>query len=211
MTSKSFNWIWQQIEETIGDVDRQFSPEVKAQQNFQWVYGGETKKIIEKEYLILRNDLKLRCYAGTRDAQGNENLIDQHKIAACMCKAFIQKKIFTFTINDNISQEMLLSNYEVAYAVSLRIIFLYLIEYYLTHSHTEYAQVLIDMKKLMVPETTVTHDAYNMGRIKTLALNDYYGFDFDILTYSDMMYWIEHYNRQLIENTIQVKPENPLN
>ena len=33
------------------------------------------------------------------------------------------------------------------------------------------------------------------GRVKTLALNDLYAIDFDIITYADMLYWIEKFNK----------------
>ena len=51
----------------------------------------------------------------------------------------------------------------------------------------------------MFPETNPGHDSYVLGRIKTLALNDIYGNDFDVLTYADMLFWIEKYNRKLLE------------
>ena len=105
---------------------------------------------------------------------------------------------------------MLLSNYELAYIVSLRIIYIYLIAYYIKIDQKQFADKLISQKNLKVPQTTITHDGYNEGRIKTLALNDFYGIEFDILTYSDMMYWIEYYNRQLIEAKIEIEPDNPL-
>lgn len=46
----------------------------------------------------------------------------------------------------------------------------------------------------LFPETNKGHDSYVQGRIKVLALNDAYKNDFDILTYADMLFWIEQYN-----------------
>ncbi len=57
--------------------------------------------------------------------------------------------------------------------------------------------------------TTIGHDTYKIGRIKAMALNDINNIPFDLLGYSDMLFWIEHFNRQIIENTINVKSKNP--
>ena len=153
--------------------------------------------MILNEYRIVRDELKRKCYS---ESNRFNSRIDQHKIAACFCKALIQKKVFSFIVNDNISSKMLLSNYELAYTVSLRIIYIYLIDYYILQNSIDCLNKLIKQECLLVPETTESHDAYHEGRMKTLALNDYYGIPFDLLTYADMMYWIEYYNRQIIEN-----------
>ena len=56
-----------------------------------------------------------------------------------------------------------------------------------------------------MPSTNKGHDEYNAGRQKTLMLNDVFENEFDILTYSDMLFWIELYNRQLLEGVLQPK------
>ena len=48
-------------------------------------------------------------------------------------------------------------------------------------------------------------DEYNAGRQKTLMLNDVFENEFDILICSDMLFWIELYNRQLLEGVLQPK------
>lgn len=207
MKKSTYQWIWKQIEESIKDVETQFSLEAKKRQNFQLTHGNNTKKTVKQQYVSVRDDFKMKCYA---EKKGQDIRIDQHKIASCFCKALIQKKIFSFTIDEDIGKDMLLSNYELAYIVSLRIIYIYLIAYYIKTGQKQFADKLISQKNLKVPQTTRTHDGYNAGRIKTLALNDFYGIEFDILTYSDMMYWIEYYNRQLIEEKIEIEPDNPL-
>lgn len=52
------------------------------------------------------------------------------------------------------------------------------------------------------PETNKGHDEYLHGRVKTLALNDMYAIDFDILTYADMLYWIEKYNKEQLQKLV---------
>lgn len=203
MNSDTSEWIWQQIESTIGNIVDSFSSEEKNKFGFRLTYEKKTRNVIFSEYELIRNELKQKIYS---DAERPKAKIDQHKIAACFCKALIQKKVFSFDIDDSITPRMLLSNYELAYTVSLRIIYIYLLDYYSGTGNYEIFQKLMEQKTLAVPDTTVTHDKYHEGRKKTLALNDYYGISFDLLTYSDMMYWIEHYNRQILENLIIVEP-----
>ncbi len=50
-----------------------------------------------------------------------------------------------------------------------------------------------------MPKTTDEHDRFNLGRIKKLVLNDIFLENFDILSYSDMLYWIELFNIMLLE------------
>ena len=52
---------------------------------------------------------------------------------------------------------------------------------------------------LIMPKTTDEHDRFNLGRIKKLVLNDIFLENFDILSYSDMLYWIELFNIMLLE------------
>ncbi len=35
-----------------------------------------------------------------------------------------------------------------------------------------------------------------------MALNDMYAIDFDILTYADMLYWIEKYNKEELQKLV---------
>ena len=206
MKQDTYNWIWEQIDDTIKNVENKLDETEKERLSFQRTYSKNFKIIIKKEYEKVKKELKSKCY----DKEEEKNpRIDQHKIAACFCRALIQKKVFTFNIDDSITKDMLLSNYEVAYTVSMRIIFIYLIDYYIRKHDEEYLGNLINQKCLKVPKTTNTHDLYNEGRIKTLALNDYHGMPLDLLMYSDMMYWIEYYNRQLIEDNIKLVPNDP--
>ena len=74
---------------------------------------------------------------------------------------------------------------------------------YLTLVKQDIVDQLLATKQLRVPLTNVGHDEYNVGRQKTLMLNDVFENEFDILTYSDMLFWIELYNRQLLEGVVQ--------
>lgn len=113
-----------------------------------------------------------------------------------------------FDATDDAPIEMLRSNYALAYNISLQIVYFYLLDYYLRHGPKDCYDKLQKQESLIPPPTTVKHDTYHLGRIKTLALNDYYGIEFDLLNYSSAMYWIELYNRQLLEERYIVDPMN---
>lgn len=204
-----FDWLWNQIEASIVDIENRINCKFEDEWNFRRRYhGNEARNIIYQEYENVKKRLKSCVY---RNNTGSR-LIDHHKIAACFCNAFLNKKMFVFDMDDNIPAEILLSNYQLAYTVSLRIIFIFLVERYLSSDDPnmrELAQTLLDHKMLAVPETTRTHDEYHLGRIKTLALNEYYHIDFDILGYAATMFWIEYYNRQILESG-QFEESKPL-
>ena len=72
----------------------------------------------------------------------------------------------------------------------------------LINGYCDHAEKLMKRKKLYEPPVSNGHDAYDEGRIISMALNDIHGNSFDLLGYADMMYWIEMYTRQKIEGTV---------
>lgn len=204
MEDITYDWLWNKIEKTIIAIEQRITDrygDVLGLCNFRRTYGADTKNVIRLEYNKIRDELKSQCYLEADKEKIKEHQIDQHKIAACMCKAMINKKVFAFDVSLDLPDEIWLCNYRLAYTVSLQIIFLYLIDYYIKNDE-EKAKQLMEQGTLMVPQTTQSHDEYNKGRIKTLALNDYYGNEINLLEFSDMLYWIEYYNRQILENKI---------
>ncbi len=203
MKIETFTWIWKQIQETIDEIKKRFdSCDLADSFHFRLIHGEETENVIKNRYIEIRDELKRMCYPET---EFDEALLDQHKLAACFCKAIIDKKVFVFDINDQTPPDMIRSNYELAYVAGLRIVQIYMMDYYCENygEDSEYVKWLKRERGLYGPHTT--HDSYHLGRIKTLALNDYYGIEFDVLTYADMMFWIEYYNRQKIENKIEIE------
>lgn len=210
MDRETFEWIWKRIEPNIDAIENALDSAERMRMHFRRVYEKEKAlEVILQEYNTVRNALKADYYKNHEPEDGESNLIDHHKIAACLCQALLQKKIFTFNMDDNISVEMLLSNYKLAYTASLTIIYLCMIDWYIYKCDNVVLAKLLAQKQLLGPGTTTTHAPYHEGRIKTLAQNEHRGINFDILSYADMMYWIEHYNRQLLENKIDVEPYNP--
>lgn len=130
--------------------------------------------------------------------------IDIHKIAACFAAVLIEDKVFSFAIKEGLTDDIFLLNAKLAYNVSTDIIFMALIYHYIKSGDKNIVNKILENGKLYVPITSNGHDEYNMGRQKTIALNDVFGNEFDILTYSDMMFWLEYYNRQILEHKIEL-------
>jgi len=157
------------------------------------------------DYDIVRRQLKNRYYK-VDDNDDEKNLIDTHKIAACLCYSMICNKPFSFLIKENMPKKIFLSNYSVAYYASIGFIYASLIAEYNINRKGEFAAKLQEYGKMYEPPVSKGHNDYNEGRIYALAQNDIYGNTFDILAYADMMYWIELYTRQKVENTINPVP-----
>ena len=131
MTNKTYTYFWNQFEKSIRTIECLLSAEDKSNWNFERAYGKEYSEVIRASYEAIRDQLKERCYQKNPDSEISDNKIDQHKIAACFCCAFLEHKAFSFDLNDGTPAKMLLSNYMLAYSVSLQVIYLCLIDFYL--------------------------------------------------------------------------------
>lgn len=165
----------------------------------------------EKEKVFIRNlpqdkeNLRL-LYDTTRDTLKQiyhyNNLdkvrkIDIHKVAACFASIIMEYKIFQFKVEEGISDNVFLSNARLAYNISLAIIKDNLLYRY---KDDEEKLNYIKSHQLYMPKTTEGHDDFNLGRIKTLMLNDIFLEKFDVLAYSDMLFWIELFNIMILED-----------
>ena len=207
MKNITYNYIWDEIIlKTIKNIEDSFDEETKRKYNFSVRNTFLLKNKVYSDYDSIKNRLKANYYDATKNGDACQSRIDNHKIAACICYSLIENKIFKFDIDGDMPTEMFVSNYRVAYMASLSFIYTVLISRYIRNGREDYADKLLKQKKLILPETSIGHDEYNLGRIHTLALNDLYGNTFDVLTYSDMMFWIEYYNRQLLENALIPMP-----
>lgn len=203
MKDETFKYIWNELVlKAINSFEELFTKEEKSRYKFTSKNLNKIKKKIFSDYNLIKAHLKNNYYDTTKSNQDLKNRIDNHKIAACMCCSLLQNKVFSFEVYDNMPKRMFTINYELAYTVSLGFIFTTLVAQYKNVGRQDLANKLLQQKTLVVPKTSFGHDEYHDGRIHTLALNDIYGNTFDILTYSDMMFWIEYYNRQMIEGTL---------
>ena len=201
MNSNTYNKTWE--ESILPAINNVYNECISKGNDYSFRERNLTriKRDVFRDYDLVRRRLKDRYYqSGTEEI--DESLIDTHKIAACLCYSLIQNKPFSFDIVPDMPQYIFVSNYSVAYYSSIGFIYMTLIAEYLMNGYRKFAQRLIDNGKFMEPPVSKGHNNYNEGRIFALAQNDLYGNTFDVLGYADMMYWIELYNRQLIEDTV---------
>ncbi len=202
MNIKTYDKIWEEVvyptisciyEECIGEGNKY---------SFRKRDLNKIKKEVFRDYNLIKNRLKDRYYQ-KKSEDNDAGLIDAHKIAACICYSLVKNKPFSFDIEEDMPENVFVSNYSVAYYSSVGVVYMTLIAEYLFNDYKEYAQKLIENGKFLEPPTSIYHDKYNTGRIYSLAQNDLYGNTFDVLGYADMMYWIELFNRQIIEDTVR--------
>lgn len=203
MRDETFDYIWEQIVvKQIEILDQSYDDDTRNEYSLKCCSLNELKKNVLADYDDIRQELKRHYYDMSKQKKNPKNRIDRHKIAACMAYSLIRNKAFRFDVRSEMPKELFVINYQLAYAVSLGVVYTLLLAQYKLNGLENFADKLEQQKTLKVPDTSDGHNEYNTGRVYTLALNNLYGNTFDILTYSDMMFWIEHYNRQLIEDTV---------
>lgn len=192
MENITFDYIWDNIVVPMsnciyGKVDKNANLSVhNSPQDKDAVYKlyGETKDILKQKYHY-------------HEPKDKERRIDIHKVAACFASVLMSYKIYRFEIDEQTSDVVFLSNAQLAYNVSLAII-----KDNLVYKYKSNHKILDKLQRqdLVMPRTTDGHDRFNLGRIKTLVLNDIFLENFDILSYSDMLYWVELFNIMLLED-----------
>lgn len=192
---KQFEYLWEKavlnaldnVWEELQDADKQNYHIIRRNS----INDMEKVKSLYEKY----RDFTKRNFFDTGE-DGN-NLMDVHKIASCLTAALVSFKMLQYDLKDDLPIEVLLSNYAVAFLAGINV--LYLVDLSDTYgTKPKIYQKLVDQKTFAFPETTQGHDPYVQGRIKTLAINDLNGIDFDILTYADMLFWIENYNYSIL-------------
>lgn len=200
MRDETYDYIWNEIIlDNINDLFGQYSDEEKIRFGIRVKSPSEEKQVIYDRYMFENRRIKELYHYGT-DA---EKLIDMHKVAACFTKVFMEEQLFQYSLKEKLLDNILLSNAYLAYNVGIDLIRMNLIVSYLKLGRQDIVDKLMSEKHLRTPKTNEGHDEYNAGRQKTLMLNEVFENEFDILTYSDMLFWIEYYNRQLLEDNIQ--------
>ena len=154
----------------------------------------QDKESVKTLYENTRDSLKQLYHFNNAD---KVRKIDIHKVAACFTSVLMEYGIFQYDINEETSDEVFLSNAQFAYSVSLAIIKENLL--YKFKDNNEVAN-FISTHKLYLPKTTVGHDRFSLGCAKTLTLNSIFLEKFDVLSYSDMLFWIELFNIMILED-----------
>lgn len=198
----TYNFIWDRaIKPQIDNIAQFLKKSYTVEQNYSFEIRGlaEYKKILYTSFIETKNDLEEKFFYMVINQNDVGNCIDIHKISACFCKSVIKNKIFRFKLIDNIPNQIFLCNYWAAFSISLGVMYLNLLAEYMRDEKINQYNKLKKQNRFYFPPTNPGHDSYPYGRIKALALNDIYGIDFDLLAYADMMYWIEDYNKSMLE------------
>lgn len=125
--------------------------------------------------------------------EDGNNLMDVHKVASCLTGALVKFKMLQYDVKEGLPIELMLSNYAIAFIAGINVVYLADLADTCETDNGLYEK-LLGMKSFVFPSTNPGHDPYVEGRVKTLAINDLNGIDFDVLTYADMLFWIEKYN-----------------
>ncbi len=206
MKIETFDYLWEQgIVKAAQNVVSEIPADVRSRYNLTIDVSKEMCKKLYLEYEEIRLRVRNNYFnTGSND----ENKMDGHKICACITGALLNVRLVSFDILDGkMPKSVLYSNYAIAFMAAIYIMFLFLLSDYEKKGMTKCYNDLIDKSTFEFPETNLGHDSYVQGRIKTLALNDICGVDFDVLTYADMLFWIEKYNKEIILKKCELSKE----
>ncbi|MBR1634292.1 MAG: hypothetical protein IJ682_04420 [Lachnospiraceae bacterium] len=203
MKTETFNVIWTECFEKAGiDLLNVFPEQLREKYKWRCDFSDKKRDEVLDNYTQNRNSLRKNFFYGQDNP---EKLIDIHKIGACFEKAVIDAAPMSFIADEKTPWIINVSNYAAAFYSSVNMISFFLLAYY-RKVNMDYYNKYKEQKIVSYPATTIGHDPYTIGRIKALALDDIMEVDFDYLSYADMLFWIEHYNRQVIESSVFVKP-----
>ena len=197
MTKEAFRYLWEQgIVKAANNVVSEIPTKIQKKYNVKLEISDKNFSKVYEEYNKFRKEIRdLYFDVGTND----ENLIDGHKICACITGSLINVHLVSFFKNEkNVPMQVICSNYAIAFLSGIYVQYLFLLSDYMRDNDMKNFNKLKEQATFYFPETNPGHDSYVCGRIKTLALNDIYGNDFDVLTYADMLFWIEKYNKFII-------------
>ncbi len=204
MKMDTFKYIWMQgIVKAAQDVFDGISPALREKYSVCIDISDAVCQKLYYQYEEIRHLVRKKYFDTGKD---EENKIDGHKICACITGALLNVRIINYEISDEeIPVKIVYANYEVAFLSAIYVMYLFLLSDFERDGETKCYDELKRQASFVFPKTNPGHDSYVQGRIKTLALNDLYGNDFDVLTYADMLFWIERYNKEMIYNKLQIK------
>ena len=195
MLDKTFDAFWNKsVVRAAKDIE-QICPSLIEKYHVTLDISEKTKDDIYQRYKVHNKYIHDNYFYGK-----NEKLIDYHKIAACFAKAIIEIAPFEFDIKENPPLIIKVINYMLAFHASVNMINIIMTHGY--KSNPELYEKAVKRENMLYPKTSFGHDTYTVGRVKSIALNDINGKDFDLFAFADMLFWIEQYNKQIIEDKI---------
>lgn len=202
MKQETFEYLWKEgivkaAQDVLQEIKSKFGENV-CQVKIDVSDGKQSK--VYQEYDAIKNQVRADFFD---TGENDENKIDGHKIAACVTGALLNVCLVTFDLKaENPPKEVVFAKYSIAFMSSIYILYLFMLSDFQKDGKIDCYKKLLDKATFDFPETNKGHDSYAIGRIKTLALNDLNGIDFDVLTYADMLFWIEKYNKDLLNEIV---------
>lgn len=188
------------LNRAIEDVLQSIPEIIQNQYSLSYLNGFDKKKeAIFEKYNIQREIVRKKFFDVGEDGK---KLIDIHKVSACFTAAVLEVRVFDYKELMPMDMSVFYSNYTLAFLSGIHILYLCMLADYEKSGEKKAADLLKKQATFIFPETNKGHDEYLQGRVKTLALNDMYAVDFDILTYADMLYWIDKYNKDAIQERL---------
>lgn len=206
MNETSYNVLWTEgIEKAGVSILSVFSDDVRDKYNWRCDFSAKKRNEVFSRYKEIHDEFRNKYFYGDDDYL---KLMDIHKVAACFAEAVLEASLMSFKKDRKAPWFVKCSNYALAFYSSLNIMTFFLQAEY-EKKNAKHFEEYKKLKVLRYPSTTIGHDTYTIGRIKSMALKDIQLESFDLLAYADMLYWIEFYNRQIIEGQISIKPRLP--
>lgn len=204
MDTVTFRYIWEEgIKKAAQNVVEEIPLADKEKYNVKLDVSNEMCEQVHQIYENVKSNVRESFFNA---GEGGENKIDGHKICACITATMLKIRLVSFNTNSvDLPKKIVYSNYAIAFLASIYTMYLFLLSDYEREGESACYNELIKQSTFHFPRTTPGHDSYVQGRIKTLALNNIQGRDFDILTYADMLFWIEKYNKTLILEAVNKK------
>lgn len=195
MLEATYDILWNNsVELAVKELFSFYDDDYRKKYNWQFDRSDELRREVYREYCKNRNLIHQDFFRGKK--------YDLHKIGACFARAIIEVCPLKFDMRDRMPEIVVLSNYWLAVSSSI-----YIVRFILLHDYLNVDATLA--KKLQAnsffhfPRTTPGHYMYLRGKVRALAVNDGNGISFDFLGYADMLFWLEFYNRQILENKLQ--------
>ncbi len=158
---------------------------------------GQCKEEIYNEYIALRNDLKKIIFGD----KVNDNVLDRHKIAACICAAFLKVSVFNKSAMIERIKETKQRVEAYFYYVNEMVAFqagCIFLSFFMTSEYKEDREkaerVIREFPKLPPVKTSKLgcYDSivFNLAQVKTEKI----GIDhFDVYSYSMFFFMLENY------------------
>lgn len=201
MEKETFKYIWKQgIAKSAQDVFDGIDPGLRKEYSVSIDISDAMCERLYYQYDEVRCLVREKYFD---IGQNGENRIDGHKICACITASLLNVRMINYeAAAKEIPMKVVYANYEVAFLSAIYVMYLFLLSDFERDGKKKCYDELKKTGYVCISRNQYRARYICTGTCKTLALNDLCGNDFDILTYADMLFWIEWYNKEQIYNKL---------